>query len=1376
MGHTHTDAMLVALTALVAWGIPVVTAQHHHKLATGGSAATVTGQLTAATAPPFSGLTLALQFGGYRDINCSVGIAAAYRDDSSGAARRATGAAVVATLANVAAAPFATWTFPDIPNGWQILATLPGSALLPAATMLSLSAAGIPSAFVQVPGPAECIAQVDTPFIFLSRTASLPVGASFGPVSARISSIVAGSTILVTAAGRAETEYVSGSTITLDGCGAGDPIYARATKPGMLGSVSAYALALGNTAASGTVAICTSAAMHSTGVTPVGGSLALGGAGTGRDASGNVVVIVSYSNSQGPGTSVFALARTDSGGLHWNSTFAIVNGRDVTITAGQLRGTPTLQLFALSPGGAWVPSMGEAVTASAGRLRIAIAPSLVVQAAPPQTNGVAAVSVTITSGYPVYAEATTFVTTDGSDPRVVGGSRAWFAVANAAQLTLTFAPPPMWVVDGISSAVNCTTVRAYNAVAWYGDSDESVVVACIPNIAAQSSSSSVLASCGTEVVVLPPAGFVLPACVLSGSGCGTPQNRRAQIQSMFTCVDGPSSDGALVPLGDGSYYEDGAVFSCSNDTYLWDWGDTAHWDPSTEAGWTTAAGTELVNITVCAAAASGLVCWPGDCSSQYFVMVAGKGTATLQMAPPGFLCSCGALVASATAYCGPLTRCSSGSDAAVGAEIACAASSPPVAPLGACAAAAWASSTSWVSSTITIIRDVTLVFRAPPPSATPSSSRQPSLTATTTPALTPQSTGTRSSTSTVFIGTRTATASSSTKPSFTSTTSMSPSLSSSPTRSATGTTSSLHINTACNTVTGLACAMSAAELAWRWARATAGGSTPSPCTLSYSSCLVAGPPVVQPVATGTGCIGGVMVFPTDTLCHPGSVWPLSQSRRLGNATAVDGARVGDPISAGKGDSATVKSHGTDGHASRILQSDPRCRSAWDSIFCSTECRPTIARCAAGVYSESATPAGTLCVSTTADTMAGAALVTSSFPGCIPAGATRDTAGVEGTAKCYDASAAADALHGKCTSSYYVCKVLGGVPGPAVAVPIGTLCLDGHLVPESACSDVSTAAYVLHSLDVRGTTDNIDAATAAMLANAFATTVTSMCVHIGNATLSLCERPVTPAAVNVLVGWMANSTAQRRLAASLLQLPRSSVGRELADQLTSVKSPLLEYTPSELSLVGVPLLTALPQLGIGRTTLTISVAVPSLRAAKAVVSALESSVQIVAATGLSEVTAQLARSGSPLVVSVGANMAGAFIVAQSAAPSPAAAQPPQGVTTPTNLIIGLTFACIIACGCVVTIARSARARELITNAARLMVTVTSHVPGVAAVLRYRDAKVHRATSTIVDAHIEIEPAASATYANRMGEPSADVMLWQSEPLAMGANSNGSSVIV
>lgn len=58
----------------------------------------------------------------------------------------------------------------------------------------------------------------------------------------------------------------------------------------------------------------------------------------------------------------------------------------------------------------------------------------------------------------------------------------------------------------------------------------------------------------------------------------------------------------------------------------------------------------------CSVTFSGIACWPGDCSGTYYSFTNGTASSLLQ-APPGLMCSGGALVAADYTHCGQARRC-----------------------------------------------------------------------------------------------------------------------------------------------------------------------------------------------------------------------------------------------------------------------------------------------------------------------------------------------------------------------------------------------------------------------------------------------------------------------------------------------------------------------------------------------------------------------------------------------------------------------------------------------------------------------------------------------------------------------------------------------
>ena len=378
-------------------------------------------------------LPVHLTAGGQRAPDCSVQVAVGFRDDADGAPSSQS-AWLNATGDGVASAPLA-WRFENLRNGWLLLTTLmDDSSDLSLANVVLTSDSGQSQATLEIPSSTDCATQLEPPDVF-SVAALNVAGAAFVPLLVTLSFGVPGSITLVSIDGAADAPY-SGPFI-VPSC-ADTPVTAHVTKPGAVDSPTVTVLLtpiVGATPLGDAAATCVSVARRaaSTGAMAF---LALGAGGGGRGADCDVQLVVQYAPSALPpgGVAAFRIERTDvddgSGGV----TVVAAAGYDTVLSLGAVPGAPSYILYEATAGGGWTRVAAPPVTVGLQCLGIAAAPEvLVLDAARPSS---AVVVVSIVTGYVAAVSATTFVTTDGTDPSIAGGSRIWFTGLESWNMTL----------------------------------------------------------------------------------------------------------------------------------------------------------------------------------------------------------------------------------------------------------------------------------------------------------------------------------------------------------------------------------------------------------------------------------------------------------------------------------------------------------------------------------------------------------------------------------------------------------------------------------------------------------------------------------------------------------------------------------------------------------------------------------------------------------------------------------------------------------------------------------------------------------------------------------------------------------------------------
>ena len=364
-------------------------------------------------------------------MDCSLQVAIGYRNDAP--------SAPLHVSAWLNASDGGAWRFDALPNGWLLFVTLLGDAPADGTTLaLTSDGAVIPDAVALAPDAADCAPLLEAPVVTASAAIVAP-GAQMAPLLVSLGNGIAGSTIYFALNGAGVAQYTAPFIVA--SC-ATTALSASAVKSGYVPSNATTAALAQATAAAppGSLPVTCAAISKRSSNTPSTGSsaaLALGVVGGGRDANCNVLLTVQYGPTVAPasGAGVFAIVRSSDGA---NATFVAAAGFDTTLNLGNLAGSPTFTLYAQAIDGSWslanatLPSVTAGLTCQAQAAAPSIVPAALLVSAPSNPAYV----VTISSGYPESANATTYITTDGSDPTVSGGSRIWFSGATAWNMTL----------------------------------------------------------------------------------------------------------------------------------------------------------------------------------------------------------------------------------------------------------------------------------------------------------------------------------------------------------------------------------------------------------------------------------------------------------------------------------------------------------------------------------------------------------------------------------------------------------------------------------------------------------------------------------------------------------------------------------------------------------------------------------------------------------------------------------------------------------------------------------------------------------------------------------------------------------------------------
>ena len=1182
--------------------------------------------------------------GGHRESSCVIAIALGYRNDADAAA-------VISGWVNTMDGAY-SWYVPALPNGWLMYADLPGSSSIPTSGYLVLSAAlgttgatlpsPTPTAPVAVPPIGDCAPQLPPPVITMVPFMIGGIEAALGPVKVTIA--LAASEL----AGMANTAGASLSysfdaasmppvlathdtnvTRVLYPCTGPLDIIAVTTKPGWVDSTATQA-----TAAPGVVGGITCMAVGPAAAPMIdafGAVLALGAGGLGRDASCNVIVVISCEGGVGDdGACELSLDRVDAGGtvpsvFH----FGVSNRSALTLNLGALPGAPVLQLSEVMPSGAWAPA-GSPMNVPPQCAGQPVMPTIVFGTPDTTTPGGSTVGVTVARVYPAIIPTLTYVTTDGSDPTIPGGSRFGF---NGTSWGGNLQPLPQWLLLGAGAAQHgsdpiCVTVRAATEVLLAppagGMSGITSQVYCLPP------PSPPLALCGSLVQVVTPTPTPAP-------------------QSLINCSISGSGGSNAWPIGGGAFYvpDNDGVYDCQSHAFLYLWSAPGAWDSTTETGWTTTTIVTVWNRTTCNADAfTGIACDPGSCGGTFAALSAGA-TSGISTAPPGTMCVTGALtpLAAPAAVCNGAHRCyGAGEGAPPSGELYC----PSGGGVTPTPATPWYASLTWVSTLEYIV--TTVKQRAAP--------------------------------ARLFSG---------------------------------------GYAQACNTQTWIECIITNAEATSR-AAMIAAGVVPTACTLSFVECwpgarddvrpnpggagpnsvgcyngiwrlwvdpICAGKPVVpatptpsyvpvsptppptagggaglpvgtsdgfhcaggmgqcspyfvfviggvagpaQRMAQGTECYNDTIVYSTDTNASPCGFFDYRARRAT---DALDGVAIASTIASTHA-AVTAASQPTMRYQQlRSLRASSLDRSLVVTTgctggavaICTAQCGGAMQWCASGVLASLAAPSGTVCFD--AGHKSGATFIPADDARCAAAGATcaAASATLPTVAVCYVTSSAAPAAAGVCTDSYYLCR--GGSATRAQSVPAGTACLDGGLVPVATCG-ISVAAAVSAQLDVRG----------------------------GGASLS-----------SIDVGALATAIAAAIAASFPAPVTAAGVGIATVGGVSTVVSPLVPsgnpiFPPLANCTIGNP--TA-PPLGLGRTTINVTIGANSASDAAWLAAALAIITTSDASTGVSPVTAALALAGSQLQAKL-VSPAILLVAPPASAPAPTA--------TPVVLISSVAAAAFV----------------------------------------------------------------------------------------------------
>ena len=222
---------------------------------------------------------------------------------------------------------------------------------------------------------------------------------------------------------------------------------------------------------------------------------------------------------------------------------------------------------------------------------------------------------------------------------------------------------------------------------------------------------------------------------------------------------------------------------------------------------------------------------------------------------------------------------------------------------------------------------------------------------------------------------------------------------------------------------GLYCSPDAAEAAAR-ANASASGAFISPCLAHFVQCYAGTAAPVRPVAPGTLCLDGALVFASEARCAAPSA-------------AKNSACLGD-----------------DGLYCAAASNGTECSQAWYQCVGG---QPTVSQSVA---------AGTACYG---NASAPGQIVAAGYGACIPAGTAARCDPAVDEIVCSDPVAPAS----RCGTALHRCYF--GTASASWAVPAGTLCLDGSLVFDNnpACNvtvpPAAAAANVTLDVNASGLT-------------------------------------------------------------------------------------------------------------------------------------------------------------------------------------------------------------------------------------------------------------------------------------------------------------------
>ena len=357
-------------------------------------------------------------------------LAVGYRDDANGAPL-STGAWLNSTPTSPE--PLA-WRIGELRNGWLLLIELATSVPDETGLVLTTDTAAV-ARELRVPDSDDCADALTPPRLAVAPVLSVP-GAAFTPMLLSADGAAPGASILVSIDGATETAYAG--PVLLPVCGSSISITARSVKPGAIASATVRldvdptaeaAASPGDAPATCVAATRRSArvaAPVSSGTSAPAAAVLTQGPGGGRGADCSVVLVLQYDGgSPAAEAAPFRIVRIDAdAGGGGGATVVAAAGFDTTISLGPVPGAPVYALYAAvtTSEGGWAPVAASApVSAGLACQGIAAAPSISAVEVDGGGRGVA-----IAPGYAASANATTYVTMDGSDPSVAGGARLAF--------------------------------------------------------------------------------------------------------------------------------------------------------------------------------------------------------------------------------------------------------------------------------------------------------------------------------------------------------------------------------------------------------------------------------------------------------------------------------------------------------------------------------------------------------------------------------------------------------------------------------------------------------------------------------------------------------------------------------------------------------------------------------------------------------------------------------------------------------------------------------------------------------------------------------------------------------------------------------------